>query len=366
MMYPSSIGGNLNSNTALKYMMSKYQEELLRQYSNLCSNKNSFNINSMLANPLSLPQQGLGLPTASGSTNERKDKSKNKPSTSSVGTSNISTEKKDSTNTSARYSKESNKTYYTEPSNKKEVPKEISVFKDRPGVSITPIQSLLSQTVRNMPPLSSSTPKTLQQKLAERQKQQSKASSSAVSTAKSTSKHELAALDIYNQYKNFSVPSKTISFAKPNIPLPPVPHGPKLNVPPKASSSHFKTLQNSIPSSLTITKAHAQNLPPPIDNRDSGLSISQITNLPSSGMLSVADVNKLMNFRKPSASAPKVKPPRKLNDITITPNYRPHEIIAKKETQHINKPMSLSITKNDNKKDGNKGNDRDVEIITIE
>lgn len=343
----------------------------MRQYSNLCSTQNSvlnspFNINPMLSNPLNLPQQGLGLPSVGGASSDRKEKSKNKHSTSSGVITNIPIEKKDITNTTARYSKESNKAYYAEASNKKEVPKDISVFKDRPGVSITPIQTLLSNSARNMSAPSSSTPKTLQQKLAERKKQQSKASSSAISSGKSSSKHELAALDIYNQYKKFSIPSKTISFAKPNIPLPPVPHGPKLNIPPKSSSSHFKNLQNSIPSSLTITKAHAQSLPAPIDNRDSGLSISQITSLPSSGMLSVADVNKLMNFRKPT-SAPKIKPARKLNDITITPNYRPHEINIEKETQHINKPMSLSITKNDNKKDGgNKGNDRDVEIITIE
>lgn len=336
LLYSQAISGSMDANAALNMMMSNYQQELLRQYSMGSSNPS-------LINPFA---------------------SKNKPSTStsqiSISTIKETTpihkpetvkikaipEKKESTDIKIRYSKETNKSYLPEP---QKVTGNINMFMDRPGISIMPIQSSPGPSgPLNIAskPLPTSPNKTLQQKLAERQKQNPQKQNITKNPIRLENPIRLDnPTDIMNQLQNFS--QKHIS-TKQAAPIQ------------SQSSSHLKenetlkNLQKSIPASLTITKSQPQIIPP-LPNPDSGISISQIS--PN------FKTDNLMNFRKPNV--PKTKPPsRKLpNEITIAPNFG-KSLTDQKIDFPPNVPISLSITKTDNKIETK--NDSDVEIITIE
>lgn len=372
MLYSSAMGANLDPKIALNYMMSKYQEELMRQYTQLGVGAHQ---SSLLNNPFAMNSLMPSL-TKPSLSNVNTGSTSQMPSTStSTATSTSSSSKQDPSKIKSsektkdpniRYSKESNKAYYAEPTKST---KEMSMFKDRPGISITPIQNAPQppqpsqpQQIQNIVPTSPT--KTLQQKLAERQKQNPAAQHPKTQppTAKSSSRHETAALDLFNQYQNFT--QKNMPFAKPSVPLPPVPHGSKLNrmeantskiQASHSSTSHYKNMQKTIPSSLTITKAQPPGVLSQLETRDSGISISHIA--PSA---------KMMNFRKPSV--PKLKlGNRKLgSDITVTANFtKPPE--GKKDmhassSSSSSLPMSLSMKKKD--EGSKKGNP--VEIIEIE
>ncbi|GLV33874.1 hypothetical protein CBL_11242 [Carabus blaptoides fortunei] len=343
LLYSSALGANIDPKLALNYMMSKYQEELMRQYSQQLSSQTS-----MLTNPFAVNQ--LMAPNVPQPAHVHKEKDKGPVASTSkaieLPARVKASEKRDKANdTTARYSKEANKPYYVEST-------DISMFKDRPGISITPIHQATVASGLPKPVLPSSPTKTLQQKLAERQKQ----NPAAQQKSAAAKKLETSAVDMYSQYQNYA--QKSISFAKPSIPLPPVPHSSKLLAGTAKLPGHYKSLTKNIPSALTIMKSQ-QSLMQGLQTGDSGISISQVaphTQQPAT----------MMNFRKPSASAPKLKISRKLgSDITVTPNYKATSGLETKKDTHVNIPLSLSITKKDEHKTEAKKDDA-MEIITIE
>lgn len=349
LLYSSAMGANIDPKLALNYMMSKYQEELMRQYSQQLG-QTSMLTNPFAVNPLMASSVLSNPPPA------HKEKDKGPVASTSKATEPArvkSSEKRDkSSDTTARYSKEASKPYYAESS-------DISLFKDRPGISITPIHQATAAPSAPKPVLPASPTKTLQQKLAERQKQ----NPAAQQKSAAVKKLDTNPVDMYSQYQSYAQAQKNISFAKPSIPLPPVPHSSKLLAGASTTSKiagHYKNLAKSIPSALTIMKSQ-QSLMSGLQTGDSGISISQVAPHPQAAIAS-----NMMNFRKPSASAPKLKMSRKLgSDITVTTNYKTPTAPEAKKDAHVAIPLSLSITKKDDNKPEPKKDDA-VEIITIE
>lgn len=342
------MSGNMDANAAINFMMSKYQEELLRQYTmgttaKLMSNpfalKNllptstsSFNTGSKMTPPKtnvplssgSLNPSGSALtvtPTSSKNINKNPITSKSntqqtltkpltltKPSMLMKDTGKTlgkSLEKPTTSTEKLRFSKETQKSYYVD--QPKEFQNNISIFKDRPGISITPI---------NQPPVTSG--KTLQQKLAERQKQ-----------------NPANQKPVIKNPTNFPTPYK--------------------------SSQPYQNIQKQIPSSLTITKTQTQPSSSlmGIHTGDSGISISPAFAKPT-------DISKVMNFRKPQPPIQKMQVGgRKLgSEITVTPNFNKPSVDSKVDFPP-NIPLSLSVVKKDSKSEPKPQNEA-VEIITIE
>lgn len=400
LLYQQAMSGTVDPNAALNFMMKKYQEELLRQYT-LSGASSSLLTNPFLKNPLmsssgltstsftppiskssiptvTKPATSMSMKSASLNSKVGMPPPKSMPSVSSLpkqvssqsvlklsqptvpkSTPLPSTikpttlpsmgkpDKRDFHEQKLRYSKESNKSYYAESS--KEYGNNISIFKDRPGISITPInQSPLSL---NKPPLPTSPGKTLQQKLAERQKQNPAMQQQKPGVIKTPMKHDN---EMMNQLQNYP---KNIPYSKQNIPAPA--HSSSY---PKPSTSLYQPIPKQIPSSLTITRTQSSpvNIMQGIQTGDSGISISPLMTPP------YKDMN-MMSFRKPSV--PKLKTGgRKLgSEITVTPNYsKPTYIDEPKINFPPNIPMSLSVVKKDSNRAEPKPKSDSVEIITIE
>lgn len=287
----------MDPNMAINMMMSKYQEELLRQYRlGSAFAPNPFNpTTSQTALPVSKEQKLQKPPVPKPELPKTKEKK-----------------------TEFRYSKEANKTYYTEP--QKDFTN-LNMFKDRPGISITPIQNA-------QPPTVPTSPKTLQQKLAERQKNP---------LAQKPPLKPSNPTDIMSQLQTLA--QKHMPFRQSPTPT----HSKTQNT--------LKNLQKSVPSSLTITKSQ-QSVPTLMT--ESSISISQV---------SPGNVN-AMSFRKPTVPKPKQLPRKLSNEITLTPNFSKSFADPKLDFPP-NVPMSLSVSKVENKSEAKAKTD-DVEIITIE
>lgn len=351
LLYSQAMSANMDANTALNIMMSKYQEELLRQYS-------LGNSNPLLANPFAIKNPAVQSSTIQNTTTltaVTKEVNKelhkeilptSKPAAALETASKSIFEKKESTETKVRYSKELNKPYYAE--QQKECGENLNLFKDRPGISITPVQNSSLQNSASIQvsklPLSTSPNKTLQQKLAERQKQNPAAQQKGITKKGDTSG------DIISQLQNLT--QTGMAFSNQNA-------SPIHNTP-KTQNTSLRPLQKNLPSSLTITKSQPQNIVQDLHSSESNISISEI---PSSSNF-MSDMSTIMSFRKPPI--PKIKQPvRKLgNEITMTPNYN-KPVADPKIIFPPNIPLALNVTKKDSKADTKPKVD-DIEIITIE
>lgn len=330
-LYTQAMSGSVEANAAINMMMSKYKQELLRQYA-------VGTTNPALTNPFTQKSTSAKI-------DEARDSTKPTQSTS---------EKREPVD-KLRYSKESNKSYFTE--SQKEISGNLNIFKDRPGISITPIQHTSTSVTSSSPAITpahiSSVPvlkssetspgKTLQQKLADRQKlnPSTQQKSNVNKSLKNTDNQQ----GIISQLQ--SLAQKHIPFGKPST-----------SSPAHSLNTNLENLQKTIPSSLTITKTQPHNLIPSLhtNTAERGISISHV----STASNYKPDGSSTMNFRKPHVPKTKTIARKIGSEITLTPNFPKTSVEQPKPDFTPNIPtFSVSKTDSNTKKD-------DVEIITIE